>query len=218
MIGLTNLATRNEWIRHELLSIPAGKHILDAGAGELQWKDTCKHLQYISQDLCQYDGIGDGKGLQCKGWNGMKVDIISDIINIPRSDESFDVILCSEVLDHVPDPPGAIKELIRLLKKGGIMLITESFCGLTNQSPFFFYTGLSENFYKYWLKDFDLTIKKNGDYFEYQAQEAYRMANWEILIKPYIDILLRLYENGKNKVPNSEDILCFGLLVKAIKK
>jgi 2-polyprenyl-3-methyl-5-hydroxy-6-metoxy-1,4-benzoquinol methylase len=34
-------------------------------------------------------------------------------------DDSFDVIICTEVLEHVNDPFGAMKEMRRLLKKGG---------------------------------------------------------------------------------------------------
>lgn len=40
------------------------------------------------------------------------------------SDESFDFVLCSEVLEHVPAPEVAIKTLSRILKPGGIAIVT----------------------------------------------------------------------------------------------
>jgi len=42
-----------------------------------------------------------------------------DIINIPYKDDSFDVILCSHVLEHVADDQKAMRELFRVLMPGG---------------------------------------------------------------------------------------------------
>ncbi|HET6372724.1 MAG TPA: class I SAM-dependent methyltransferase [Candidatus Polarisedimenticolia bacterium] len=42
-----------------------------------------------------------------------------DITDIPYSDESFDVILCSHVLEHVPDDRTGMSELLRVLSRGG---------------------------------------------------------------------------------------------------
>jgi len=218
MTGQTNLSTRNTWINQQLGSIPAKNSILDAGAGELQWKPYCSHLQYISQDLAQYDGRGDGKGLQCKSWNCMRIDIISDIVDIPLPDASFDAILCSEVLDHVPSPALALMELDRLLKPGGVMLLTESFCGLTNQSPFFYYTGLSENFYRYYLSGYDLEIMFNGNYYEWIAQEIHRLKSWKKIRLEVAEMVLEDMALASATDETSYEILCYGLLVKAIKR
>lgn len=117
--GTRNQATREAWLERTLASIPAGSRILDAGAGELQYKRFCSHLQYVSQDFGQYDGQGDGIGLQKGSWDQSRLDIISDITAIPEPDASFDAIMCIEVLEHLPAPVDALRELIRLLKPGG---------------------------------------------------------------------------------------------------
>ena len=217
MIGQTNLSNRNSWIKEQLHEIHPGLSILDAGAGEQQWKPYCINLNYESQDFAQYNGTGDGKGLQCKGWDSGGVNIVSDITSIPRPDVSYDVILCSEVLDHVPDPVRAVQELIRLLKPGGTMLLTESFCGLTNQSPYFYYTGLSVNWYEYWLKGFDLKIWHNGNYYEWIAQEVHRLRSWGELSKETHANMLGELSVSAMMDKKSHEILCYGLLVKAIK-
>jgi SAM-dependent methyltransferase len=46
-----------------------------------------------------------------------------DVTNIPLPDESFDVIMCSHVLEHVPDDRRAMSELSRILSSSGWALI-----------------------------------------------------------------------------------------------
>lgn len=58
-VGLTNYPNLTDWVKNELINIDDGKKILDAGAGELRYKKYCKHLNYVSQDFCEYDGKGD---------------------------------------------------------------------------------------------------------------------------------------------------------------
>ena len=47
----------------------------------------------------------------------IRLDIVSDIVDIPLEDESIDAILCVEVLEHVENPLLVFKEFSRLLKK-----------------------------------------------------------------------------------------------------
>lgn len=54
---------------------------------------------------------------------GDDVDIKIDITNIPFENETFKLILCSHVLEHVNDDRKALKELFRVLKPGGTALI-----------------------------------------------------------------------------------------------
>lgn len=142
----TNDIAREKWISSRLKELHHGSKILDAGAGEQKYKKYCNHLNYVLQDFCQYDGIGDGQALQTGEWDTSKIDIISDIGQIPVENESFDAILCSEVLEHLPDPIKAINEFERILKKGGVLLITAPYASLTHFAPFFYNSGLS----KYW--------------------------------------------------------------------
>ncbi len=47
-------------------------------------------------------------------------DVTADIINLPFNDNSFDVIFCNHVLEHIQDDTKAMKELFRVMKKGGM--------------------------------------------------------------------------------------------------
>ena len=131
-----NQQNREIWLEEALKKIPTGSRILDAGAGELRYKEFCEHLNYVSQDFAQYNGEGDSKGLQTGTWDQTKLDIISDITEIPELDDSFDAIMCVEVFEHLPDPTLAIKEFARLLKSGGTLIITAPFCSLTHFAPY----------------------------------------------------------------------------------
>lgn len=47
-----------------------------------------------------------------------------DALHLPFPDATFDRVICSEVLEHIPDDLGAMTELTRVLRAGGTMAIT----------------------------------------------------------------------------------------------
>jgi len=130
LVGTTTDEVRINWVIRQLKALPEGIRILDAGAGELRFKPHCGHLQYVSQDFGQYDGGGDGTGLQTGKWDNSLHDIVSDITRIPAADASFDAILCSEVFEHIPDAIEAVREFARILKPGGALQFANPLCAL----------------------------------------------------------------------------------------
>ncbi|WP_375323744.1 class I SAM-dependent methyltransferase [Flagellimonas sp. GZD32] len=60
------------------------------------------HIEYTTTDL-----------------NSPLADVKADICNLPFQDDTFDVILCNHVLEHIPDDTKAMQELYRVLKPGG---------------------------------------------------------------------------------------------------
>jgi SAM-dependent methyltransferase len=61
-----------------------------------------KNLDYITSDL-----------------ESPIADVKADICNLPFEDQSFDVIFCNHVLEHIVDDKKAMQELFRVLKKEG---------------------------------------------------------------------------------------------------
>ncbi|MBD0778488.1 class I SAM-dependent methyltransferase [Maribacter sp. ANRC-HE7] len=51
--------------------------------------------------------------------NSPLADVEADICNLPFADNTYDVILCNHVLEHIPDDEKAMQELYRVLKPGG---------------------------------------------------------------------------------------------------
>jgi len=228
-VGTTNESERVKWIEETLKKIPAGLTILDAGAGESQFKKFCDHLKYIAQDFGQYSGEGN-VGLQTGTWDNTKLDIVSDILSIPLPDHSVDAIMCTEVLEHIPDPLGAIKEFSRLVKPGGYLLITAPFASITHFAPYHFASGLSRFFYEKNLAEngFKITdLQLNGNFFEFVAQENRRIKsiakkyagkNLNIFQKIIIHLNLRILQNLSKKDNGSSELLCYGIHVFARKK
>jgi len=46
-------------------------------------------------------------------------DVKADICDLPFKDNSFDVVFCNHVLEHITDDKKAMQELFRVMKKGG---------------------------------------------------------------------------------------------------
>lgn len=61
------------------------------------------------------------------GFRGNKADFCGDAANLPLADASIDTILCTEVLEHVPDPERTIGEFARVLRPGGTLITTAPF-------------------------------------------------------------------------------------------
>lgn len=64
------------------------------------------------------------------------VDVIGDAHDLPFADGEFDVILCSEVLEHLHTPEKAISEMCRVLKPGGELILTTRFMFPQHDVPY----------------------------------------------------------------------------------
>jgi SAM-dependent methyltransferase len=191
-----NEESRNIWLKKTLAAIPVGSRLLDAGAGELRNRSLCKHLIYVSQDFGGYQGE-ETEGLQSGRWDTSQIDLISDITAIPEPDGAFDAILCSEVLDHVPDPTKALDELTRLLKSGGKLILTAPFSSIVHQAPYHYCTGFSRYWYEHHLPQRGFRIEEltpNGTWFSCCQQELMRLIELG-----HSDIYSRLWERYTSK-------------------
>lgn len=173
---------RMKWTKKAIRSLPKGSKILDAGAGQCKNRQFCDGMDYVSQDFCQYDEskiVNKGDGYltpsdQHKGvWDTSHIDVVSDIIEIPLPDASFDAIICTEVFEHIIRPDLAVKEFARLLKVGGALITTAPACTGVHMAPYFYYNGLSEFWYRETYRKFGFQIiklVKNGNAFDKIAE------------------------------------------------
>lgn len=223
-----NEASRQKWLKDVLSGLPSGLSLLDAGAGELQNRKYCSHLSYVSQDFCQYHGVADGvkEGLQTQKWDTSNIDIVSDITAVPVPDASFDVILCSEVLEHVPEPTHALNEFVRILKPGGVLIITAPYSSNVHMAPFHYCSGFSKYWYEHHLGNRGFAIQQltsNGDWFTLLRQELSRLGglerrlgNWSWPLA-YVYVLLGMLYFKLRAGKSAVDLACFGWQCIAVK-
>lgn len=209
-----------EWLKKAAAEVPAGHRLLDAGVGELQNKKWCQHLDYVSQDVCQYKGTGNAQGFQVGAWDTSNIDIVCDIINIPEPDAAFDAILCSEVFEHLLDPLKALDEFARLLKPGGTLILTAPFASFVHFAPYHYTTSLRRYWYEHHLpiRNFGLTeLTANGGWFSYLKQEILRFPRmarlygdwcWPLAYLAAATLLSYFFLRGKSKP--AEDVACLG--------
>lgn len=63
------------------------------------------------------------------------LDLRLDAQVLPFGDHVFDCVLLSEVIEHVPDAPKALAEIARVLRPGGVLLITWPFMYMMHEVP-----------------------------------------------------------------------------------
>lgn len=99
-----------------------GLRLLDVGCG------TGDHLQRMADRGFEVAGV-DGSADMLANARSLNPNMDlrqSDVDALPFADGEFDVILCVEVLRYLPDSKKCIEEMARVLKPGGVCLVTAS--------------------------------------------------------------------------------------------
>lgn len=171
---------RDEFVKDVALTVQCNHKVLDVGAGTKPYKHLFSHCSYTSHDFANNKNVIDTTRDETTK-TPKHHDIYSDIVSIPVEDNSFDFILCTEVFEHVPEPIQAMKELVRICKPGGKILITAPFTSGIHQEPYHFYAGFSPYFYDYLKNLYNLNIikfKNQGNLFLLQHQELSRIMKY----------------------------------------
>ena len=114
-------------IRFEQLGLAPGDRVLDVGAGFGRHVFECARrgadvvaLDYAEDEVVQtratLGGMVDAGEIDLERFKGV---LRGDATKLPFADGSFDVVITSEVLEHIQDDVAAIAEMVRVLKPGG---------------------------------------------------------------------------------------------------
>ncbi len=106
-----------------------GVAVLDAGAGECAYKRYFAHCNYKAIDLA----LGE------PNWNYSHLDYIGPLDRMPIPDAAFDVVLCTQVLEHLEHPQESIVEMFRVLRPGGRLYMTVPMAHPEHQVPYDFF-------------------------------------------------------------------------------
>jgi SAM-dependent methyltransferase len=126
-------------------SAPLAKGVLlDAGCG------VKPYAELFADRVEAYVGLEYGPETV---YRGHKADLFGDVMSLPFASESVDVILCTEVLEHLKNPQGALQEFCRVLKDGSPLLLT---------APFAFPIHGERDYFRFTAKGMDALLQGAG--------------------------------------------------------
>jgi SAM-dependent methyltransferase len=154
------------------LAVGAGDVVLDAGCG------FGRHsMELLSRGAIVYSMDTDMESLRKTRYSmammtkeprvrGSRYLVhFGDALNTPYKDESFDLIICAEVMEHVSDDDRACKELARVLKKNGRIAITVPTIfseALYDVLTYEYFTSPGGHIRKYFPKELAAIMARNG--------------------------------------------------------
>jgi ubiquinone/menaquinone biosynthesis C-methylase UbiE len=167
-----NQRERDLWVQKIAQRVLPGQSVLDVGAGSAPYRNVFRHAVYKTHDFAQ---LRPDQLLGQQGYSA--VDYVSDITAIPVPTASFDHILCTEVLEHIPDPLTAVAEMCRIVKPGGNIFLTAPLGSGLHQEPYHFYGGYTPFWYRYAFERVGAhveSIEPNGTFYRFFSQEMVR--------------------------------------------
>ncbi len=113
-------------------------NLVDIGCGNKPYIDFFSHVdRHIGVDIA-----------------GDEADIIADAVFLPLQSDSIDVVLCNQVLEHESEPDKLLVEISRILKEGGLLILSAPQMGRLHGEPY--------DYYRYTRWGLKYLIEKNG--------------------------------------------------------
>lgn len=113
-----------EFFKNELARFSDDSTLIDLGAGQSDFLELVSRFKRCAVDFYPYAGI----------------DVVADFSKeLPFIDGSVDIILLSNVLEHIQEPNEFLKECARILKNKGVILGSVPFLIAVHQLPYDFY-------------------------------------------------------------------------------
>ncbi len=131
---------------------PGGRHqsVLDVGSG-------CKpYLPYFAAVADEYIGLDVE--------DGPHVDVVGPAERLPFADERFDVVVSTQMLEHVQEPGEVLGEIHRVLRPGGVLLLSTHGTAAYHPCPTDLWRWTQEGLVK--------LVRDNGDWSDVRLEAA----------------------------------------------
>ena len=142
----------DEFHARRVAEIPAGSRTLDLGGNKIRKRGQFD-IERFKLDVIYANYVTD-----------KKPDVQADAAYLPFRDDSFDVVICAELLEHVYQPKDVLAEAFRVLKPGGRLLLTVPFMIQIHGDPYDF-GRYTDHFWRRVLTETgfgDLEVEKQG--------------------------------------------------------
>jgi SAM-dependent methyltransferase len=128
------------------------------------------------------DGAGEYVGVDVDGDSAADLD--GSVENLPVGDGAFDLVLCLQVLEHVEDPPRAVRELRRVVAPGGRVLASAHGVQVYHPAP--------HDLWRWTHAGIERLFRANGDWASVTVRPASGTAACVgMLASVYVDLLAR---------------------------
>lgn len=116
--------TRRDWISHAMRRfVPKGERALEVGPGSGVYipvlKELCTTVYLADCEQAYLDAIRE-----TYRDDPTVITVVDDVTRSRLNDHSFDLVLCSEVIEHMTDSAVAIRNLARVMKSNGILVLS----------------------------------------------------------------------------------------------
>lgn len=116
----------------DLLGVRAGQRVLDLGCGQgrhaFELYRRGARVVAFDQDAAELDNVASmfaAMEQQGEAPEGATAETVpGDALALPFDDDSFDHVIASEILEHIPEDDKAMHELVRVVKPGGRVSVT----------------------------------------------------------------------------------------------
>ena len=163
----------SDWLRAEAEAVHAAQgayRLLDVGCGVKPYYDWFE--PYVSEYV----------GLDVPG--NPEAELEGTIEAIPAEDASFDVVLCTQVLEHCDDPAEGVRELRRVLRPGGRVLLSTHGVQVYHPAPHDLWRWTHEGLERLFLT--------NGTWTSVSVRPALgTTATLALLLSTYVDLAAR---------------------------
>jgi SAM-dependent methyltransferase len=167
--GETNYAVRAplvRWLQAEAERGDGERRILDVGCG-------IKPYEPFFRPYASYVGVDVGNPA---------ADLEGSVENLPVADDSFDVVLCTQVLEHTTDPARAVRELERVVAPRGRVLASTHGVQVYHPAP--------DDYWRWTHAGLERLFRENGDWQSVTVRPgAGTAATIAMLVGTYVDLV-----------------------------